>query len=258
MQNVDYYAQNSGLSHWNSLFKIFLAVIPLVLTVWADSIFFSCAVLVSMCLFTLLMGKCPPKVYFRLLLVPAVFALVSCVVLLFHLSEKPDGLVSFPFFSLYLCIGEKDLYRSLLLFCKAFGAVSCLYLLILTTPSHQVISALRKCRLPQVFTELMSLIYRFIFVLTDVQRQMLTASLARMGNNSFAASRRTFTGILTNLFVIAMRKSSLVFDAMESRGYDGDILFLEPKKPFTSSQALFGAGYLLVLLFLLTAVKLGR
>lgn len=253
MLTVDYYAQLSGISHWNSVFKILFALAALILTVASDSILFALVVLISMSLISLLAGKAPPRIYFRLLLIPMLFASVSCAVLLFHIAEHSEGLVSIPFFSYYVCIGQADLYRSLLLFFKAFGAVSCLYMLILSTPSHQVIAALRKCRLPQVITELMSLIYRFIFVLTEAQRQMLTSSLSRMGNCTFAASRRTFIGIVTNLFVIAMKKASAVFDAMEARCYDGTLAFLEPEKPFTKKQAAIGLCYFsgLILLFFL-------
>ena len=156
MLTVDYYAQHSPMSRWNSGFKILFSVGTLILSIAADSILFSAAVLLLMSFLAVLPGKTP-----------------------------------------YLCVTEKNLHQAVLLFFKAFGAVSCLYALILTTPSHEVIGTLRRCRIPAILTELMSLIYRFIFVLTDVQRQMLTASLARMGNSSLKASNRTFSGILT-------------------------------------------------------------
>ncbi len=255
MLTVDYYAQHSPMSRWNSGFKILFSVGTLILSIAADSILFSAAVLLLMSFLAVLPGKTPVPVYLRLLLIPALFAFVSCVILLFQLEPRPVGLAAVPFFSRYLCVTEKNLHQAVLLFFKAFGAVSCLYALILTTPSHEVIGTLRRCRIPAILTELMSLIYRFIFVLTDVQRQMLTASLARMGNSSLKASNRTFSGILTNLFVIAMRRSNAVYDAMESRCYDGEFLVLEQKKPLTSGLLAGGILCAVILLLFLALIK---
>lgn len=61
---VDYYAQLSGISHWNSVFKILFALAALILTVASDSILFALVVLISMSLISLLAGKAPPRIYF--------------------------------------------------------------------------------------------------------------------------------------------------------------------------------------------------
>ena len=71
--------------------------------------------------------------------------------------------------------------RTMLVMARALGAVSALYLLSLSTPMPEIIGVLRKMRCPDVVTELMYLIYRYIFLLFHMHDAMKNSAMSRLG-----------------------------------------------------------------------------
>lgn len=82
-----------------------------------------------------------------------------------------------------------------LVLARAVGAVSCLYFLSLTTPVPEVLSVLRRLRMPGVLLDLAILIYRYIFILQTACRGMRDAAASRLGYDGLARSLRT-TGMV--------------------------------------------------------------
>ena len=85
---------------------------------------------------------------------------------------------------------------------------------------------LKKARCPWILIELMTLIYRFIFVLLDSALSITNAQNCRLGNKDLKTSIKSMGNMLAALLVQALRKSSLLYDAMEARCYDGRIRVL--------------------------------
>ena len=113
----------------------------------------------------------------------------------------------------------------------AFSGVSCLYFLILTTPVTDLLAVLRRLHCPWLLLELMLLIYRAIFVLLDIASAIQTAQNCRLGNRTFRSKLSCMGQMLSVLLVRSLKKSSLLYDAMESRLYDGKIQVLEETQP---------------------------
>ena len=82
----------------------------------------------------------------------------------------------------------------------------------------------------------MLLIYRAIFVLLDIAGAIQTAQNCRLGNRSFSSKLRCMGQMLSVLLVRSLKKSSLLYDAMESRLYDGRIRVLEETAPAPAWQ----------------------
>ena len=77
----------------------------------------------------------------------------------------------------------------------------------------------------------MLLIYRAIFVLLDIASAIQTAQNCRLGNRTFRSKLSCMGQMLSVLLVRSLKKSSLLYDAMESRLYDGKIQVLEETQP---------------------------
>ena len=75
------------------------------------------------------------------------------------------------------------------------------------------------------------LIYRFIFLLSATASAISTAQEARLGNRTFRTRVRAFGGMASAVFILAIRRSGAVYDAMESRCYDGEIRVLVTGEP---------------------------
>ena len=124
-----------------------------------------------------------------------------------------------------------DIFFCLRLICTAFASVSCLYFLALSTPVTDLVLALRRFHIPQLLIELMILIYRFIFLLQEIAHQISVSQKSRLGNCNYRTSIRSFGALLSALFIRSVRQSGILFDALEARGYHGEIQVLEEVVP---------------------------
>lgn len=196
---------------------------------------------------TVRLGGLPLTAYLRLLRVPIAFLVMGSFVIALETADPGGGirLLDLYFFELYTT--REGLLRVLHLWGKAFGGLSAMYMLSLSTPSSEIFSALRRWKVPPLIIELMNMIYRFIFVIMDTFLRMKASAQSRLGYCDYRTSLHTFGNIASNLFVVSMKKASLYYDAMESRCYDGELRFLEEEKPVTREQIACMAGSLLLI-----------
>ncbi|HAN44557.1 MAG TPA: hypothetical protein DCP97_04105, partial [Ruminococcaceae bacterium] len=81
---IDYYAQVSGLSKISSAFKIIFFVALLLFCIAANSAIISVIIILSMLLLTVYVGKIPLNFYLRLLFLPVMFIVLSCLAIVFN------------------------------------------------------------------------------------------------------------------------------------------------------------------------------
>ena len=101
----------------------------------------------------------------------------------------------------------------------------------------------------------MYLIYRYLFVLLDVQQKLTTAASTRMGYAGFRRSVSTAGRVSGALLASSFRRSRACFDAMESRGYDGRLAFLSHAPRLQIKHLLAACAYVVVLLGLILVRK---
>ena len=154
--------------------------------------------------------------------------------MLIDLSRAPMDAFAFRIGEWYLTGSTASLTRVCRLWITALSAVTCLYFLSLNTTLTDILEVLRKMRLPALLIELMMLIYRFIFVLLDCAHEISISQKSRLGNIDYRTSLKSFGTLVSALFVRAVKRSGFLYDAMESRCYDGDLRVLcedhPPKK----------------------------
>ncbi|MGM9659491.1 MAG: cobalt ECF transporter T component CbiQ [Faecousia sp.] len=251
MLMLDTLAAHSGLRGVSPGLKTAFSVIVLLLCVGASDAVVGAVVALSMILLMCLLGKVPPEQIIQLLRIPLLFLVVSCLVILLEFCREPLGIWQLQLGGWWLCVTRQSLHRAITLFFQAVGAVCCLYFLSSTTPMPQLIEVLRRCRVPELVIELMYLIYRYLFVLLEVQQQMTVAATARLGYANVRRSVSTAGRVSGSLLASSFRRSSLCFDAMESRGYDGKLAFLSHMPRLCRAHFLAAAAYVLALLGLI-------
>ena len=251
MLMLDTLAAHSGLRGVSPGLKTAFSVIVLLLCVGASDAVVGAVVALSMILLMCLLGKVPTELIIQLLRIPLLFLVVSCLVILLEFCREPLGIWQLQLGSWWLCVTRQSLHRAITLFFQAMGAVCCLYFLSSTTPMPQLIEVLRRCRVPELVIELMYLIYRYLFVLLEVQQQMTVAATARLGYANVRRSVSTAGRVSGSLLASSFRRSSLCFDAMESRGYDGKLAFLSHMPRLCRAHFLVAAAYVLALLGLI-------
>jgi cobalt/nickel transport system permease protein len=232
MTNFNDYAYSSKLKEVQTRHKLFFCMTALLTHLWADYLPTSILILLLMSWHTLYKGGISYKIYFKMLLLPLSFLLMSTVVIALPLTQA-------------------SLYQAFHLFFKSFGALSCLYYLSLTTPFVSILNTLAKWKIPLLFIELMSLMYRFIFILLETCHHMLIAQKVRLGYSTYQTSLRSFSKLFATLFIHAFKRATLLYTALEARGYDGELKFIEEPVKQTSSHYLFSClGQLFILLLL--------
>lgn len=246
---IDALAQRSRLGAVNAGLKTFCCLALVLCGSFAKTPAPGLALAVLMLVLTVFVGKLPLREYLTLFSLPAIFLLLSGLALLFDWSALPDGILNLHVAGGFLVLRADAQAHTMLVLSRALGGISCLYLLSLSTPLTEIIAVLRRARLPSVVVELMYLIYRYIFVLLDMYRTMRDAAESRLGFVGLRRSLRTTGMIYGNLLARSFRRASSCFEAMESRCYDGELGFLERKKPIRMQHGMF-AGALLVFFFI--------
>ncbi|MDF2923306.1 MAG: cbiQ [Paenibacillaceae bacterium] len=223
---IDKLAYSSRLRYRSPGLKALLAVGALVLCVAARSFIVSLSMLCVMGCLTVTFGGTSFGRYVRLMALPLGFLLMSTVAVVFHMSEEPSAIFSLGIGSRYLVTDSSSLVYGLRLLATALSAVSCLYFLSLTTPLADILGVLRFIRCPGLVIELMFLIYRFTFVILELASAILTAQQCRLGNKDFRTAMHGVGQMFAVLLQRALAKSSMLYDAMEARCYNGRIQVL--------------------------------
>lgn len=247
---IDLYAYASQLRKWNSDFKAAFSILILILSIVLNNPYASVAIIVAMAYLTVVKGGLPFTVYLSFLTIPLSFILLGTFTIAIDFSKVPVGQYNLDLGFCYVYTSIEQLKKMLFLIVKALAAVSALQMMTLSTPSNEIISFLSKIHIPKLIIELMHLIYRFIFILLDVHRQMRNSAQARQGFCDFRTSCLTFGNIASNTLVISLKKANTYYNAMEARCYDGELLFLEEKKEVLPNH-LFIAALFVIFLFLI-------
>ena len=118
---------------------------------------------------------------------------------------------------------EGVLWASIFL-ARVTTAVSFAILLMLSTRWSDLVGALERLRFPRVFTMIMSMTYRYIFLLLDIVAKMLFSRKSRtVGRESSISSWKLNAGIVGALFLKSYDMSEALYLAMLSRGFNGTV-----------------------------------
>lgn len=249
MFEIDTLCYHSKLREINAEIKFAFTVLTLFICVWNRSIVIAAIVFATTGFLTVCVGGIPAARYIRLLCIPFFFLLLSTLTVVINFSKTPLSGYAICLGTFYITAGKDTILFAVQIFCTAFGAVSCLYFLSLSTPMTDLIAVLERLHCPSLFIELMLLIYRFLFVLAELASSISTAQKARLGNRNFRTSFSSFGALLSVLFIRAIQKSGRLYDAMESRCYDGTIRVLHQQYPVKRKEFFLCIGYELLLLY---------
>ena len=225
---IDRYSYCNRLINVHPMEKFFFAMATMFICLAGNSIFVLLLILFLMAGVTVFKGGIPLSFIFKLMLIPFAFLIISTLTIAVNVIHDTGNLVwGFGAFGTTLGITKDSINHAAVLFVKALGSVSCLYFLSLTTPMVDIISILRRLKVPTLFVELMSLIYRFIFVLMNTSDRIFTSQTSRLGYFGLKNSYNSLGQLATTLFVRSYKRSQDLFTALESRCYNGDLKVLE-------------------------------
>lgn len=95
--------------------------------------------------------------------------------------------------------------------------------LSLTTPVNEIFKQLEKIKMPRIIIEIALLMYRMIFIFFEEASTMYNAQETRLGYNSIRSSIKSLGLLASNLFIRSWLQGERVYQAMETRCYNGEI-----------------------------------
>lgn len=237
MFNIDQYAYSNRLRSSHPGEKFTFAIVTMAICLASSSTVIFLSIVFLMAGAVILRAGIPWRFYLKLMSLPLSFLLLGVVTVAVSISRHPEGAIyGFTAFNVTVGVTARDLAAAANLFCKSLGAVSCLYFLSLTTPMIEIISVLKKLRVPALFVELMGLIYRFIFVVMETAEKIYTAQSSRWGYASLRTSYFSLGQLASSLFIKSYHRSQMLFTTLMSRCYSGELHVIEPRYTFSKGN----------------------
>lgn len=152
----------------------------------------------------------------------------AAVPLIFTKSGDPWFDINAGLFTLTVSGEGVRLVATILL--KSWVSVQAATLLVFSTTFHDLVHGLERLRLPKLMVAVISLMYRYLAVLTDESSRMLRARASRSAEMPGAPrvsttwKMRTVGNMVGALFIRAYERSERVYTAMQARGYTGQLL----------------------------------
>lgn len=227
MKDIDKYAYASRLRMINPHQKVLFACLILTTCLFIDSISLFVIVILLMGYITVYRGKVSIELYVKLMRIPLGFLIISLLTLAFEFSKETSLFIRYVTIgSMNIGVTQASILTVTLLFFKVFACVSCLYFLCLSTPITDILIVFESMKCPVLLTEMMSLIYRFIFVLIDTAYTIQVAQTSRLGYKGMKASFRSFGMLMSSLLVRTLKINNDLYVALECRGYTGSLKVL--------------------------------
>jgi cobalt/nickel transport system permease protein len=131
-----------------------------------------------------------------------------------------------------LAVTTDGLNRFLSISVKSWISVQAAILLATTTLFPDILMAMRALKLPRLMVAIIGLMWRYLFVIVDEVLRLLRARTARSGETGLSGHksggsvlwRAKVTGSMAgSLLLRSIERSDRIYNAMLSRGYDGEV-----------------------------------
>ena len=202
----------------------------------------------------------PAKLYLRLLLLPLMFLLTSLPALAIG-AVAGDRIPTIQWDiwqgwginigTFYLYVSRTGIYQVSLLLARAIASTSCMYFILLTVPFTEILQILRKLRCPELVTEMLLLMYRFIFSLLAIADEIWIAQNSRCGYRTWKLGMHSLGILIGQLLQRTLVNYRQVSLSLASRGFNGELRVwnsnpYKPSRRYTF-EAVFGCTVLTLL-----------
>jgi cobalt/nickel transport system permease protein len=229
MQTIDRYAYSNRLRLTDPVYKVGVAGVTLVLCLALNSIPVGILSIAWMLCLAVLVARTPVRVFVGVLLAEGAFMVMTTVGVAISVTLKdPTGFAVWAWQAgpVWISSSPDRVQLAATLVARALSCASAMNFLSLTTPLVDLIDAARRLRCPPVLIDIMTIVYRYIFVLFESLERMRTAQETRLGYVSFWRGMSSAALLATRLFIETYQRSKRLQTALESRGYVNDLRVL--------------------------------
>jgi cobalt/nickel transport system permease protein len=198
-------------------------------------------------------ARIPVRVYWQMMVAISTFLLMSLPTLIINIIPinqhnllNSDLLAGVNFAQWYIYVSRSGLIQAEAIFIRAIACSSCLFFILLTIPFVEILTVFRKIGCPVILTELLLLMYRFIFLLIEIAQQMSIAQQVRGGYQNRTRAMYSLSLLIRQLFQKTLERYHQLSLGINARGFQGKFQFWQPHKYHHSKRYALEAilGYL--------------
>ncbi len=226
MHIIDRYAYNNRIRNVEPAHKASLSLMVLLLCLMLNKPLVGLVAAGWMFLLAVGLAGIPARTFGRVLLAETTFLILTTIGVAFSISTRDPGSITDWAWQLgpfWFSSSPDSLYYGLVLVTRALGCASAMNFLALTTPLVDLVDLFRRWRVPPLLIDLMTVIYRFIFVLLESLDRMYMAQDSRLGYHSYRRGMISAGLLGSRLFIDAYQRSQRLQIALESRGYTSEL-----------------------------------
>lgn len=209
-----------------------------------------------MSIWTVVYAGIPAKIYFKLVYIAALFWLTSLPALVINGIDiahihfvQHDSIAGLNIGSYYIYISISGVEQGLTILTRAIASLSCLYFVMFTIPFTELLQTLRRFGFPVLLTDLLLLMYRFIFVLLNAATELWTAQQSRGGYRTFSIGMKSLSLLIGQLLKRTLENYRQISLSLASRGFNGEFQVRHPHHYYLSKryamEAILGCAILL-------------
>lgn len=159
------------------------------------------------------------------------FSLFIALPALFSVFTPGPPLLTFQFSSFMFVITRPGLLTAVLFVLRVATSVSFIVLLSITTKHFELLKVLRIFGISQVFTMVLGICYRYIYLFIGIIENTYLAIKSRVGNiTHYKRGQHIVAWNITSLWLRSYQLNEDVYKAMLSRGYSGEPIVLDSFK----------------------------
>lgn len=234
---MDSWAYTNQFNKVHPLEKTLISIVTMLIVLAWEKPLLHITVLIVMMTATIIGAGIPYKVYLKYFLIPFLFIIAAIASVAIEVNGDPSQyLHKIQLFYINMGVTQISLSIALRLFLRSLAALTCLYFLAFTTPMQDIIYLLEKSHCPTIVTEIMVLMYRFVFIFLTTAKNIYYAQNTRLGYRNFNRGIRSFSTLCSVLFVKAYMQSKALYQSSLSRGYQGSFNCIENDNKLSLSR----------------------
>lgn len=231
---LDHYAHKSNrLTNLEVRVKLFYIGIGLILNIYSQNVIVPLIFFASS-LILLTTIKIPLKNIAIKMSIPILFGVFILVIMGLHKGETV--VFSTSLFGYELVFKNEGLLNGMLILTKILGGVMLMLLLSFTTSITKICMAARWMKIPETLIEVLSFIYRYLFLLMEETETMMHSQRSRLGYSTWPRTIKSFGSLGGMLIIRSITRAENAHTAMVSRGYDGGRVLSIQLNPLAKSD----------------------
>lgn len=178
---------------------------------------------VYLCVITglLLLSRLPPVYVLRRSLV--VFPFVIMVAVFIPFFKQGQVAASYDMGAWHIAVTYEGLAVLVNTVVKSWLCILCLIILSSSTKFERLLQGMYWLKVPHVLVQVISFMYRYMFVIADQAMRMQMARDSRNFGNNHRDIFRIMGNMVGTLFIRSYERAERIYAAMLSRGYNGEI-----------------------------------